>query len=170
MTVTVGNIFVFSCDWLKLKIILVFNDTAADWIGRTTTSGFRAGFVGLPSPSPTPTLHMMILFFLSHVDTFVKGGDCLWCLLVLWLFGPPPPHTHTHAKCRVWEDMQVARCLCNFPPAPFGRQARCNNNEPVLLLLNLAWLEIQKFSSWPKEPCYCVWARVRTARMNWPLA
>ena len=40
-----------------------------------------------------------------------------------------------HAKCRVCEDMQVARCLCNFPPALLRkRQARRNNNEQVLLL------------------------------------
>lgn len=36
---------------------------------------------------------------------------------VLWCYGcvrfPLP-----YAKCKVYEDMQVARCLCNFPLSP----------------------------------------------------
>lgn len=81
------------------------------------------------------------------------------------VFGPP------HAKCRVCEDMQVARCLCNFPPAPFERQAQCNINEAVLLTKsNSAWLEFQRFFAWPKDPCYFVWPRVRTALVSWPSA
>lgn len=32
----------------------------------------------------------------------------------------------------VCEDMQVARCLCNFPPTPSKRQAQRNTNESVL--------------------------------------
>ncbi len=156
----------FRSDWLKLKVILVYDDTPNSSKLHITdhnkqSEGFKAGFPGFPSPS----LHRYYdpgLF--SHVDTLDKGGDCLWCFLVLWLCsGPPLPH----AKCRVCEDMQVARCLCNFPPAPFKRQAQCNNNETVLLTKsNSAWLEFQRFFAWPKDPCYFLWARVRTALVS----
>ena len=64
---------------------------------------------------------------LTHWTRVEIVCDVLW---FLWLCLVPP-----HAKCRVCEDMQVARCLCNFPPALLRkRQARRNNNEQVLLL------------------------------------
>lgn len=107
---------VLSSDWLKLKVILVYDYTLSSSKLRLAdhnkqSEGFKAlALRGLPSPS----LHRYSdpgLF--SHVDTLDKGGDCLWCFLVSWLCLVPP-----YAKCRVCEDMQVARCLCNFPPAP----------------------------------------------------
>lgn len=140
--------------------------TQANCICQTTTSKVmvsRLAFVGLPSPS------LPWSWVYSHMLTSDKGGDCLWCFLVLWLCLVPP-----YAKCIVCEDMQVARCLCNFPPAPFERWARCNNNnnnnKPVWLLkLNSAWLQFQRFFPWPEGPCYSVWARVWTTRTSWPL-
>lgn len=162
-----STIFVFGSDWLKLKVILVHdvtpNSSKLHFPDHSEQSeGFMAGFAGFPSPS--------LLYYdpgLILTCWHIGQGWRLWCFLVLWLCLVPP-----YAKCRVCEDMQVARCLCNFPPAPFERQAWCNNNnKPVLLLKsNSAWPEFQRFFAWPKDPCYLAWARVRTAQMIWPLA
>lgn len=99
--------------------------TKANWVlpdRKKHSVVFKAGPVG-PLNSSLHRYYDPGLF--SHIDTLDKGGDCLWCFFgFMVVFGP------LRAKCRVCEDMQVARCLCNFPPTPSKIQAQCNNNEP----------------------------------------
>lgn len=140
--------------------------TQANCICQTTTSKVkvsRLAFAGLPSPS-LPCNDPGFILTCWHRTREEIVCDVFWFYGCVW--SPP------YAKCIVCEDMQVARCLCNFPPAPFERWARCNNNnnKPVWLLkLNSAWLQFQRFFPWPEGPCYSVWARVWTARTSWPL-
>lgn len=93
----------FRSDWLKLKVILVYDDTLNSSKLHLTdhkkqSEGFKAGFPRFPSPS----LHRYYdpgLF--SHVDTLDKGGDCLWCFLVLWLCSVPPmPNVEFVKTCK----------------------------------------------------------------------
>lgn len=107
-----------------------------------------------------PSIDIMILIYSNMLTlwTRVEIVCDVFGFMVVW--SPPMPNV-------VCEDMQVARCLCNFPPTPSKRQARHNNNEPVLhMKSNSAWLEFQRFFARHKDPCYFVWARVRTARVN----
>lgn len=74
----------------------------------------------------------------------------------------PLPRPSLNAKCSVCEDMQVARCLCNFPAAPF-RKAGSSEWQGATLRFCPIWSEIKSTGSfgWPGDPCYCVWAKVR---------
>lgn len=124
----------FLCsDWLKQKVILVL-------VTLTTTSKVRVSRLALWGFQAHPFIDITLVY--SHMLTHSTSVEIVIdVFLVLWLCLVPP-----FAKCRVCEDMQVARCLCNFPPAPFKRQAHCNNNKPVLFKKsNSAWLEFQRF-------------------------
>lgn len=81
---------------------------------------FQGWLQGLPSPS----LQYCDPGFILTMD---KGGYCLWLSFGFFWLSDPLPLPLPHAKCRVCEDMQVARCLCNFSSAPFERQAPCNS-------------------------------------------
>lgn len=72
------------------------------------------------------------------------------------------PRPSLNAKCRVCEDMQVARCLCNFPAAPFLKAGSSEWQGATLRFCQI-WSEIKSTGSfgWPGDPCYCVWAKVR---------
>lgn len=117
---------------VKAKLLLV-KRVGLRWIPWASVS--RLALRGFPS------LHRCYdpdLF--SHVDTLDKGGYCLWCF---WFYGCVWSLPLPHAKCRVCEDMQVARCLCNFPSSSLQRRAHCNSYEWVSLLKsNSAWLWI----------------------------
>lgn len=117
---------VVSSDWVKLRVILVYDDTL-NLDHNKQSEGFEAGFCG--GFQAHPSIEIMILVYshmLTHWTRVEIVCDVFWFHGCVW--SPP------YAKCRVCEDMQVARCLCNFPPAPSERRARCNNNEPVLLM------------------------------------
>lgn len=105
-----------------------------------------------------PSINIMILIY-SHMLTCWTRVEIV-CFLASWLCLVPP-----YAKCRVCEDTQVARCLCNFPPAPSHRQAQRNNSEPVLLVkFGLAWIpDVLDIS-------LLIWAGVWTTLVSWPLA
>lgn len=95
------------------------------------------GWLCVASRPTDPSNFIILAFFFPYMWThWARVCD------VFWFYGCLPLPPSLNAKCRVCEDMQVARCLCNFPPAPFRRRARCNNHKPVVLLSNSAWLEI----------------------------
>lgn len=123
--------------------------TQANCICQFTTSKLRISRLALRGFQAHPSIDIMILVY-SHILTHWTRVETVY---FFWFYGcvwSPP-----YAKCRVCEDMQVARCLCNFPPAPFKRQApferqarcaRCNNNEHISIRKsNSAWLEFQRF-------------------------
>lgn len=99
------------------------------------------GWLCVASRPTDPSNFIILAFFFLTCGQIEQESVMSFGFTVVCPSLPPS----LNAKCRVCEDMQVARCLCNFPPAPFGRRARCNNHKPVVLLSNSAWLEIQRF-------------------------
>lgn len=60
------------------------------------------------------SMDVLIMFcsnMLTHWTRVVTLCAVLWCYGCVQF---PLPY----AKCKVYEDMQVARCLCNFPLSP----------------------------------------------------
>lgn len=109
--------------------LLANSDTTVKRNWLSASCGFRAGSVWLPGQSIPPICWFWLQNPPLYVDTMSKS---LWCLLVLQLSAPPS----LNAKCRVCEDMQVARCLCNFPPAPFGKASSSEQQGSRSLLLS----------------------------------
>lgn len=99
--------------YLKLKVIFVCDSTLNSSILQTTTSNVRFSVLALGGSRAHPSIDMMTLVYSHMLTHWTRVEIVCDVVLVSWLCLVPP-----YAKCRVCEDMQVARCLCNFPPAP----------------------------------------------------
>lgn len=107
--------------------LLADSDTTVKLNWLSASCGFRAGSVWLPGQSIPPICWFWLQKTLTcgHIEqeSVMSFGFTVVC-------------PSLNAKCRVCEDMQVARCLCNFPPAPFGKASSSEQQGSRSLLLS----------------------------------